>query len=112
MDDRTKERLAQNEDAFRRINDEIQSVAEGHGSDSHRYEFLCECSDPSCFERVHVSLEEYAHARDNPTRFLVVKGHVIREIEHVVETVRDHVIIEKDGHAGVVAIELDEHADR
>ncbi|MDX6512388.1 MAG: hypothetical protein QOE36_1892 [Gaiellaceae bacterium] len=112
MDECTKERLALNEDTFRRINDEIQKIADRHGSDGHRYEFFCECSDTECTERVQVTLAEYAHARDDPTRFLVVKGHVVREIEHVVESVRDHVIIEKHGEAGIVAIELDEQSDR
>jgi hypothetical protein len=61
---------------------------------------------------VHATLAEYAHVRAEPTRFLVAKGHIIQEIEHVIETVHDHAVIEKDGHAGTVAIELDEHADR
>lgn len=108
MDDATKARLARNEDVFRRANDDIEAAAEKHGSDSHAYEFFCECSDEACTERVRVTLAEYQHARADPTRFIVVKGHVLREIEHVVETVRDHVVIEKDGHAGVVAILLDD----
>jgi hypothetical protein len=112
VDDRTKERLAGNEDLFRRINDEIEIAAERHGTDAHRYEFLCECSDVNCMAKVHATLAEYARAREDPTRFLVVKGHVIAEIEHVVEAAHDHVVIEKDGHAGTVAIELDEQADR
>ena len=111
MDDATKERLARNEDFFRQINEDIETVAARQGTDDHRYEFFCECSDAGCTERVSVTLEEYHQARAKPTRFIVVKGHVIREIEHVVETVRDHVVIEKDGHAGVVAIMLDEAAE-
>lgn len=107
MDDATKERLARNEDFFRQINEDIETVAAQQGSDDHRYEFFCECSDQGCIERVSVTLAEYHHARADPKRFIVVKGHVIREIEHVVEAVRDHVVIEKDGHAGVVAIKLD-----
>jgi hypothetical protein len=111
VDNVSKQRLAENEDVFRRVNNEIETAALQQGSDGHRYEFLCECSDLSCRERVHVTLAEYAHAREDPTRFLVVKDHVVREIEHVVESVRDHVIIEKHGQAGVVAIELDNYSD-
>jgi hypothetical protein len=108
MDERQKEQLARNEDLFRSVNNEIEQVAERQGTDSHEYEFFCECSDRSCTERVTVTLAEYARARDDPKRFLVVKGHVIQEIEHVVAAADDHVLIEKDGHAGKVAIELDE----
>jgi hypothetical protein len=113
MDQRTKERLAANEDLFRSINEEINGVAAGHdvGREQTTYEFICECSDLSCMEYVLLTLEEYAHVRAVSTRFVVVKGHVIKEIETVVEAARDHVVIEKDGYAGVVAIELDTHED-
>jgi hypothetical protein len=111
VDERTKARLATNEAVFREINDHIEHAATAHGGDSHLYEFVCECSDEQCLERVHTTLAEYRHARADSRRFLVVKGHVIQEIEHVVEAVRDHVIIEKDGTAGIVAIELDERTD-
>jgi hypothetical protein len=107
VDDRQKERLAKNEDLFRTVNERIQELAESQGADSHTYEFLCECSDVECTDRVHLTLIEYEHARAESTRFIVAKGHVIHEIEHIVETAEDHVLIEKHGHAGVVAIELD-----
>jgi hypothetical protein len=107
-----KERLARNEDLFRQVNDGIQELAGDHGRDSHVYEFFCECSDINCSERVHLTLPEYAHVRDDPSRFVVVKGHVLPEIEHVIERAEDHVLIEKHGHAGTVAIELDVDADR
>ena len=107
MDDLQKERLAKNEDFFREVNERISESAEAHGSDTHPYEFFCECSDASCVERVLMTLEEYAHIRAEPTRFVVKKNHVIHEIEHVVETVPDHMVIEKHGHAGRVAVELE-----
>jgi hypothetical protein len=108
MDAATKERMAQNEDVFRQINESIDAAALSHGNDEHRYEFFCECSDLACIERVNVTLEEYAHARADPSRFILVKGHVMHEVEHVVDAARDHVLVEKDGAAGRVAIELDE----
>jgi hypothetical protein len=107
MDDLQKGRLARNEDFFREVNEKIKDAAETHGSDSHRYEFFCECSDPTCTERVLLDLAEYEHIRAEPTRFVVKKNHVIGEIEHVVETVPDHVVIEKHGEAGRVAVELE-----
>jgi hypothetical protein len=107
-----KERLARNEDLFRQVNDNIGELAGDHGRDSHVYEFFCECSDIHCAERVHMTLPEYAHVRDDPSRFVVVKGHVVPEIEHVIERAEDHVLIEKHGRAGVVAIELDVDVDR
>lgn len=107
MDDLQKARLAQNEDFFREVNNRIKETADDHGADAHRYEFFCECSDASCMERVLMTLSEYEHVRAEPTRFVVKKNHVIREIEHVVETVPDHMVIEKHGEAGRVAVELE-----
>jgi uncharacterized protein (DUF1499 family) len=107
MDDLQKARLAQNEDFFREVNERINESAESHGSDSHRYEFFCECSDATCVERVLLTLLEYEHIRAEPTRFVVKKNHVIREVEHVVETVPDHMVVEKHGEAGRIAVELE-----
>jgi uncharacterized protein (DUF1499 family) len=107
MDDLQKARLAQNEDFFREVNEKINEKAESHGLDSHAYEFFCECSDAACVERVLLTLLEYAHIRAEPTRFVVKNHHVIREIEHVVESVPDHMVIEKHGEAGKVAIQLE-----
>ena len=107
MDDFSKARLAQNEDFFREVNEKISEKAESHGLDSHRYEFFCECSDASCMERVSITLLEYEYIRSEPTRFVVKKNHVVREIEHIVETVPDHMVIEKHGEAGRIAVELE-----
>ena len=107
MDDLQKGRLARNEDFFREVNDRVRDAAEQYGGDDHRYEFFCECSDAECTERVLLDLAEYEHIRAEPTRFVVKKHHVIPEIEHVVETVPDHIVIEKHGTAGRVAIELE-----
>ena len=107
MDDSQKARLAQNEDFFREVNERISDSAESHGTSTHPYEFLCECSETACTERVVLTLAEYEHIRAEPTRFVVKKNHVIQEIEHVVETVLDHMVIEKHVEAGKIAVELE-----
>lgn len=107
MDDRTERQLAQNEDLFRQINEKIDVAASAYGTDAHLYEFFCECSDLNCVQRVSLTLQEYAFARADPTRFVVTKDHALDEIEHVVGEARDHVFVEKDGAAGRAAVELD-----
>jgi hypothetical protein len=111
VNDAQKERLARNEDFFRSVNEEIQSLAETHGDDSHGYDFICECSDAGCVEKVRLTLTEYEYVRLDPSRFVVARDHILREIEHVVETAEDHAVIEKHGEAGRVAIELDKKND-
>ena len=107
MDNAHKARLAHNEDFFREVNERINEKAESHGLEPHRYEFFCECADTSCLERVGLTLEEYEHIRAEPTRFVVRPGHVVAEIEFVVERDAGHVVIEKHGEAGKIATELD-----
>ncbi|HEX4677608.1 MAG TPA: hypothetical protein VH210_00175 [Gaiellaceae bacterium] len=107
MDDLQKGRLAQNEDFFRSVNERVNEKAESHGLDSHRYEFFCECSDTACMERILLTLPEYEYIRAAPARFVVKKNHVIQEIEGVIETVSEHVVIEKHGEAGKIAVELE-----
>jgi uncharacterized protein (DUF1499 family) len=106
VDDAKQTRLAKNEDFFREVNEKINTKAESHGVDSHLYAFFCECSDVTCVERVMLTLTEYEHIRAEPTRFVVKKNHVVKEIEHVVEAVPDHMVVEKHGEAGKVAIKL------
>jgi hypothetical protein len=107
VDDAQKTRLAKNEDFFRQVNERINAKAESHGVDSHEYGFFCECADATCTERVLLTLTEYEHIRAEPTRFVVKNDHVVKEIEHVVEAVVDHVVIEKHGEAGRVAVKLE-----
>jgi hypothetical protein len=105
-----EERLAQNEAFFRSVNERIRDLADRHGSDPHEYEFLCECSDTACVERVTLSLDEYEAVRADATRFVLADGHSDTTIERVVETAPDHVVVEKVGVAGEVAEALDPRA--
>jgi hypothetical protein len=106
MNAATQERLARSESFFRQVNERIKDVADGlEGGD--RYEFLCECADASCADRIPLSTAEYEEIRSSPTKFVLAPGHVSREIEHVVDHEGDHVVVEKDGVAGRVAAELD-----
>jgi hypothetical protein len=104
------ERLATNEAFFRTINERILSVVDRFGSDGHVYSFICECANPACMERVSLSIEEYEAVRADGTRFVIAPGHDVAEIETVVDTDADHVLVEKTGAAGAVATALDPRA--
>ena len=105
-----EERLAQNEAFFRSVNERIRDLADRHGSDQHPYEFLCECSDPACVDRVTLSLDEYEAVRADATRFVLAEGHADGTIEKVLEASPDHVVVEKVGVAAEVAEALDPRA--
>jgi hypothetical protein len=75
-------RIAHTEALFRDVNERIAETAERFGADET--EFVCECSDTDCAERVPATLEEYDRVRADGTHFLVVPGHEDSRIERVV----------------------------
>jgi hypothetical protein len=109
MDAGSVERLAKNESFFRQVNERIKDVANGV-SDEDSFEFLCECSDPSCTARISLKLADYEWVRANPARFVLAPGHNAPQVEHVVEREDEHVVVEKHGVAGQVAAKLDPRA--
>ena len=100
-----------NEALFRDVNERIREISDSFGQQDATYDFLCECSDPTCTERVVLTRAEYEDVRSKPTRFVVAKGHALPEIEAVVQHADDHVIVEKEGAAGDVAIHLDKPSE-
>lgn len=96
-----------NEALFRDVNERIREISDSSGQKDATYDFLCECSDPGCTERVVLTRAEYEHVRSDSTRFVVAKGHALPEVESVVKRAKDHVVVEKEGVAADVAIHLD-----
>jgi hypothetical protein len=77
-----KLRRARNESLFRDVNERIAESAERFDSESA--EFVCECADAACTDRVHATLETYDAVREDGTQFLVAPGHDDPDIERVV----------------------------
>jgi hypothetical protein len=94
MDEFTKRRLRHNEQLFRAVNDEVREVRADQ--DGPRIAFVCECADRDCRERLEASDAEYRAIRAGENRYLVVPGHVVPEIERVVETTSRYTVVEKD----------------
>ena len=87
------ERRATNEALFRDVNERIAESAERF--DSAQAEFVCECSDPYCTERVPVALSVYETVRADPTTFLLAPGHEHADIERVIAKAGRFNIVEK-----------------
>ena len=102
-----EERLARNEAFFRTINERIRDVAVGQGGDGHVYEFICECSDASCVERISLTVAAYERVRRDGARFILAPGHDVAAIESVIAATSDHIVVEKVGVAAEVAQALD-----
>ena len=108
MEKKLEQRLALNEALFRDVNERIREISDSFGQKDSTYDFLCECSDPECVERVVLTAAEYEFVRADSTRFVVAKGHAMPEIESVVDQAKDHVVVEKEGAAADVAVHLDQ----
>lgn len=110
MEDRQKAQLSRNESIFREVNEAINDLATEFDAEEPTYEYLCECADAGCTERIALTFAEYEHIRANGKRFVLAPGHVRSDLEHVVEREPEHVLVEKDGVAGTVAARLDPRA--
>jgi hypothetical protein len=89
----TRDRIAKTEALFRDVNERI---AEASGRfDAGEAEFMCECSDPACAERLEVSLDEYETVREDPTTFLLNPDHVDPQVEQIVGRRGDYAIVQK-----------------
>jgi hypothetical protein len=111
VDEAQEKRLALNEALFRDVNERIREISDTFGQKDATYDFLCECSDPGCAEKVVLTPAEYEYVRADSTRFVVAKGHAMPEVESVVERAKDHVVVEKEGAAADVAVHLDTPSD-
>jgi hypothetical protein len=101
-------RVARNQALFRSVNERVESTNEHFGVALEQADFVCECADQACMERVKLTLGKYEEVRRVPTHFIVAPGHIYREFERVVEQVDGYVVVEKFGEAGKEALKMDE----
>ncbi len=105
------DRAARNEALFRRVNERLEEVNEAFSTVVDDAEFVCECASIDCVEKIELTLAEYEALRSVPTHFVVKRGHVLPESERVVEDRGDYSVVEKFGHAGERARQLDPRSD-
>jgi hypothetical protein len=86
--------VARTEALFRDVNERIAESADRFNAGDA--EFVCECADPACAERVPATLHKYEEVRSDGTHFLLAPGHELPELERVVERPhRRSVVVEK-----------------
>ena len=105
-----EERIAKTESLFRNVNERIAEASERFDSDDA--EFLCECGDPGCAERLEVPLDEYEQVREDATTFVLDPEHVEPDVEKIVREARGYAVVQKI-HAGMARIvrQLDPRAE-
>ena len=93
MTDR-EERIAKNETITREINEGIEDALASL-SDEGYVRMMCECGRSDCELLIAITVAEYEEARRDPRRFVVVKDHVILEVERLVVETERFVVVEK-----------------
>jgi hypothetical protein len=102
-------RTGENEALFREVNERLQERKEDHSAWAIPSQWICECADEACTERIEMSLLEYEDLRSEPTHFAVVPNekHVSFDVEQIVKKFQDYWVVEKVGVAAEVAEETD-----
>jgi hypothetical protein len=102
-------RGANTESLVRAIIERVENLNENGSGHLIVQDWICECADDTCVERIALSLGEYEQVRANPVRFVVAPSanHVFEEIEEVVEKTGRFWLVGKHGTAGEVAASMD-----
>jgi hypothetical protein len=101
------DRAARNEALFRRVNERVEEVNKAFESILTDADFFCECADVECMEKIRMALPEYEALRAVSTHFAVKPEHIDPQTERVVEERIGYIVVEKFGHAGDRAEDLD-----
>src|SRR3954453_23364231 len=94
---------------FRSINERIEDLSEElfptNGEGARVWDFVCECHDTTCIERVPLTTKGYETVRADGTHFVVSPGaeHADTDIENVIEMSTRYWVVEKTDESGEMA---------
>jgi len=91
-----KQRIEENEKLFREVNERVAQMQASFQSGPDP-EWVCECGDETCFDKVAIPLTEYRDIREHDNWFFIVPGHEIPDVERVVAERGSYDIVEKGG---------------
>ena len=89
----SSQRLVRNQVIFREVNERLRDLADGVPDGNAEY--LCECSDVHCIEKIALRQLEYETVRARPKTFFIVDGHERIEVERVVDQLDSYIVVEK-----------------
>jgi hypothetical protein len=103
-------RAAKNQSLFREINERVEGVNLNAVPESG--EWICECADDTCVERIPMSVREYELIRGHGAWFFVAPEvrHVWPDVERIVERNERYWVVEKLGAAGRMVSNADPRA--
>lgn len=105
---KAKRNQIENEMIFRRQNEQVSdglnALDSMHLEDGNPHlvshedlvlQFICECSDENCDERIPLKLSDYKEVHFNRHRFVIAPDHQVDPIETVVKEKKDYMVVEK-----------------
>ena len=112
MDMETAQRAAlgaRTQSLFRDVNERVREINNAFSDFVPLGDWICECADQSCSERIPVTTAEYEQVRSDPTTFVVAPGdsHVFHEIEDIVDRSDRYWVVQKQGTAADLVRRVD-----
>jgi hypothetical protein len=100
-----QERIALNEALFREVNERTKEIAEAMapGEPPPVLRIFCECGLTDCAARLDVAAGDYERVRGEPEWFIVAVGHVIPDVETVVDELSAYLVVEKHEEEAAIA---------
>ncbi len=103
-----KARGARTQSLFRNENERVRHINQEFSSLVPLGDWVCECADTACSERIALSFDDYEAVRSNPRRFAAPgEHHFVSELERLVGRFDRYWTVEKYGLAGDVAAAVD-----
>ena len=88
---------AKNEAIFRQVNERLREINLNFAVILPLSEWVCECADLTCIERLPIDFDEYDAIRASAARYAVAPEHVNTRAEHVIERYPNYWVVEKFG---------------
>jgi hypothetical protein len=108
MNDDRERRVGHNEALYRLVNEQIEGLNEAFGTITNHFAVICECGDLECQEQLSITRNAYERVRADPATFILKPGHQAEDVEDVIETNGDYVVVAKrPGTPERVAAETD-----
>jgi hypothetical protein len=100
---------ARTQSLYRDVNERVLEINEAFSVAVPLGDWVCECADHSCVERIPLTMEEYEAVRANAMRFAIAPSapHFFPELENVVTKTERYWVVEKTGTAGELAAKVD-----
>jgi hypothetical protein len=95
LEDERAFRIGLNESVFREVNERLQELADKFELQEETLDLVCECGSIDCDQRIRVSAADYERVRAESTRFVVVPGHELPDVEDIVQHGKGFDVVEK-----------------